>query len=225
MAKGLISEASMQFLTDLRENNDRTWFTANKSRYTRANAEMKAFLATLVEEMNKKDQIEGSKLFRIYRDIRFSKDKTPYNSHFSMSMSRTKPFLRGGYYIRITPGNSVIACGFWNPNPKDLFLIRKNIAIDDTAFREAIGDPSIAKIFGTLEGETVKTAPKGFAKDHSAIDLIRHKQFILTKAFSDKEVTGVGFAGKVATCFHAVRPWFDYMSDILGHDLNGVPLH
>ena len=175
--------------------------------------------------MNTHDRIEKTKLFRIYRDVRFSKDKTPYNTHWSMSMSREKPYLRGGYYVRLDPDGGMLACGFWNPNPADLAIIRGNIDQDADRMRKAINHPSVRKNFGALEGEAVKTAPKGYNKEHSDIDLIRHKQFIFTKSFSRKEVLAPEFTEQVSQSFQAIRPFFDYMSDILGHNLNGEPLY
>ncbi len=222
---GLIKKDTLAFLEDIGKNNNRPWFASNKERYTVAQQNVKDFLADLVFEMNKLDEIERSKLFRIYRDVRFSKDKTPYNTHWSMSMSRVKPYLRGGYYVKISPQSSFIACGFWNPNPSDMALIRGNIDQDDKRFRNALADKNLKVIFGTLQGATVKTAPKGYSKDHPSIDLLRHKQFILMKEFSNHQVLGKEFSKEVAKCFFAVRPFFNYMSDILGHDLNGQALY
>ena len=225
MATGLISKKTIDFLNDLKTNNNRPWFTESKKRYQNANDEIKTFLAALVDEMNKSDSIESFKLFRIYRDVRFSKDKTPYNYHFSMSMSRTKPYLRGGYYVRITPDESAIACGFWGPNPKDLKLIRQNIEVDAEPFRRALKSKELVTTFGDLEGDQVKTAPKGYSKDHPAIDLLRYKQFILSRKYSDKEVCATDFVQQIARSFQTARPWFDYMSDVLTHNLNGEPLY
>ncbi len=220
-----ISKSSLLFLKDLAANNNRPWFAEQKDRYEEVKKESKAFLSELEAEMSKVDKIEKTKLFRIYRDVRFSKDKTPYNAHISMSMSREKPYLRGGYYLRIKPGETILAVGFWNPNSSDLKLIRGNIDLDPQSFREAISAPSILEHYGHMQGDTVKSAPKGYSKEHPAIDLLRHKQFLFSKEYSDAAVTQNNFLPKVVADYQAVRPFFDYMSDILSHNLNGEPLY
>ena len=218
----------MDFLSKLSNNNNREWFNDNKSVYQEAHQHLILFADELLANMNSHDQIEtpnGKKsLFRIYRDVRFSKDKTPYQTHFSGGFRRATSFLRGGYYFRIQPGNSIIAGGFWAPNSEDLKHIRAQIAQDDEPLRAIITDKKTTSYFGELEGEQVKTAPKGFSKDHPAIDLLRYKQLILTHHFSDKEVIDKGFVEKVNAGFKNMRPFFDYMSDILTTDLNGTPL-
>ena len=221
----IIHPETLRFLSDLEQNNDRQWFAEHKTEYAAWLSNGKTFLESLTEEMNKIDQIEKSKLFRIYKDVRFSKDKTPYNKHMSMSLNREKPYLRGGYYLRIERGESLIACGFWNPSPSDLALIRGNIDLDAKAMHKAMSAASIKKHFNPLEGDAVKTAPKGYSKDHSDIDLLRHKSFFFTRHFTDKEVVDKNFLKEVVKSYKAIRPFFNYMSDILGHNLNGEPLY
>jgi uncharacterized protein (TIGR02453 family) len=224
MGKVNIEKSSIKYLKDLSKNNNREWFHENKDRFTEANNNMKAFLAELEIQMNKIDEIDKTKLFRIYRDVRFSKDKTPYNIHFSMSMSRAGADKRGGYYLRITPGGSVVACGFFNPEPKDLKLIRNHIAADDKPLRKILKSKKFIDNFDQLEGEKLKTSPKGFDKDHPAIDLLRHKAFLTHKYYKDVNVTSDDFMKEVVKSWKAIRPFFDYMSNILTHDLNGVSL-
>ena len=218
----------LQFLSTLKKNNNREWFNENKSQYLAAHEQLVRFADELLEKMNVHDQIEtqsGKKsLFRIYRDVRFSKDKTPYQTHFSGGFRRATQQLRGGYYFRIEPGNSLIAGGFWGPSPDDLKHIRQQVAQDDATLREILSNKKIKSYFGELVGEQVKTAPKGFSKDDPAIDLLRFKQFILTHNFSDEEVVSANFLKKVDQGFKNIRPFFDYMSEILTTDLNGTPL-
>jgi len=221
----IVEKSSFKFLKDIRANNNREWFHEHKDTYKAANENMKAFLEAMKTEMNKFDEIEKTKLFRIYRDVRFSKDKTPYNSHFSMSMNRAGAHRRGGYYLRITPGESVAVCGFFGPEPKDMKLIRSHIAQDDKPLRKVLKLKKIKETFNGLEGETVKTAPKGFSKDHPAIDLLKHKQLFLKRSFKDKEVTDKNFLKEVIKTFKNVQPFFNYMTEILTHDLDGVPLY
>lgn len=226
MPKTHFSQETINFYRDLRDNNNRPWFQEQKGRYDLVKAESKEFLSSVEDVMNEHDDIERSKIFRIYRDVRFSKDKTPYKTSISMSFHRRKPALRGGYYVQVTPGDqSFIAVGFWNPEPSDLKLIRQNIDFDHQNFRKIINTPSLIKVWKTVQGDQVKTSPKGYSKDHPAIDLLKHKQFIFTKAYSDKDVTSPKFLASISKSFHAIRPFFDYMSNILTHDMNGEPLY
>jgi uncharacterized protein (TIGR02453 family) len=161
-------------------------------------------------------------IFRIYKDVRFSKDKSPYKSNFGAGYSRTKPLLRGGYYLQIEPNNSFVGGGFWSPNSEDLFRIRKEFEADTSEFEKITSNNTFVKYFGELKGEAgVKTAPKGFDKNHPAIDLIKKKQFVVKRQFSNEEVISVDFQQDVIATFLAMRPFFDYMSEVLTTDLNG----
>ena len=168
--------------------------------------------------------IDRYKLFRLYRDVRFSKDKTPFKTHFGISFHREKPALRCGYYLHIKPGDNFIATGFWNPDKDDLKRIRKEMEIDAEEFRDIMAEPSFKTVWGSLEGDEVKTAPKGFSKEDPNIDLIKKKAYLFTKRYSDKEVLSKDFLQQVNADFQAVRPFFDYMSSVLTTDLNGVSL-
>ena len=214
----------LSFFAELETNNNREWFEPQKKRFKALEAEMKQFSADLVEAMNEHDSIDRYKLFRLYRDVRFSKDKTPFKTHFGISFHREKPALRGGYYLHIKPGDNFIATGFWNPDKDDLKRIRKEMEIDAEEFRDIMAEPIFKSVWGSLEGEEVKTAPKGFSKEDPNIDLIKKKAYLFTKRYSDKEVLSKNFLQQVNADFQAVRPFFDYMSSVLTTDLNGVSL-
>ena len=212
------------FFSELENNNTREWFEPQKARFKALEGELKQFASVLTSAMNEHDSIDKFKLFRLYRDVRFSKDKTPFKTHFGISFHREKPALRGGYYLHIKPGDNFIATGFWNPEKDDLKRIRKEMEVDADEFRELMAQPSFKSVWGTLEGEEVKTAPKGFSKEDPNIDLIKKKAYLFTKKYSDKEVLAKDFLQKVNADFKAVRPFFDYMSSVLTTDLNGVSL-
>jgi uncharacterized protein (TIGR02453 family) len=221
-----ISKSDFNFLTELEKNNNRDWFTENKGTYQASLDNIISFADEVLVKLNRHDVIEtlnGKKsLFRIYRDVRFSKDKSPYKTHWAGGYKRASKERRGGYYFQIAPNNNTfIAGGFWAPNKDDLQRIREEIAVDDQELREILNDKTFVKTFNSLEGEQLKSAPKGFDKDHKAIDLLRFKQFIFTKNFSDEEVLSANFADKVDETFKAMRPFFDYMSDVLTTDING----
>ena len=212
------------FYKQLSKNNNREWFEPQKSRFKALETGVKAFAEELKIELNNKDVVDQVKVFRIYRDVRFSKNKTPFKTHFGIAFHRKKPELRGGYYLHLAPGDSFIATGFWNPDKDDLFRIRKELEVDAAEFREVIAQSQLKTLWGNLEGEEVKTAPKGFSKEHPAIDLIRKKQYLFLKKFSDQEVLASDFQQQISTHFKAIRPFLDYMSHVLTTDLNGVSL-
>jgi len=221
----MLQKSTLEFLTQLKENNNREWFTENKKRFDSEQKATKTFFTQILTDLEKIDSIEKMQMHRIYRDIRFSKDKTPYKNHFSVSFDRTKPLLRGGMYLHIENDASFVGGGFWEPNNEDLFRIRKEIELDASDLKEIITDKTFVSYFGTLEGEELKTAPKGFDKTHPDIELIRKKQFVIRRKFSNKEVLSPHFQEEVLATFKAMRPFFDYMSEVLSTDLNGESLY
>ena len=216
-----ISKSTLEFLTKLKKNNNRDWFNEHKPEFQIEQKKAKDFYNALEEKLKKHDVIDKFKLFRIYRDVRFSKDKSPYKPHFACSFSRATKTLRGGYYLRIRPGESFLAGGFWEPNKEDLLRIRKEFEMDTSEIREIINDKTFKNYFGKLEGESLKTAPRGFDKEHPDMDLIKMKQFIITRQFTDEEVLKPNFLQEIDNSYKAMRPYFDYMSEILTTDLNG----
>src|SRR5207253_2017846 len=150
-----------------------------------------------------------------YNDVRFSDEKAPYNPRFAGYLRRLKPHLRGGYYYWIKPGSSRVGCGFVFPNPDDLKRIRQDIDLNYDDWRKLLQSKSMQSVFGAMRGDQVKTAPKGFSKDHSAIDLLRYKQYWFEHSFTDKEVLSSDFLNQVNKTFKAIRPFFNYMSEVL----------
>jgi uncharacterized protein (TIGR02453 family) len=215
-----IHASSFQFLKELKDNNNREWFTDHKARYQTELQKIELFADELLQQMKQYDQIDtmsGKKsLMRIYRDTRFSANKTPYKTNWSGGFHRLGAQRRGGYYFSFEPGGkSVIAGGFWGPVPRDLKLIRDEFAFDDKPIRTILALPEIHAFFGGLSGEKLKTAPRGYDASHPAADLVRHKQFILERRFTDKEVLAKDFIGAAITTMRAFRPFFDHMSHAL----------
>jgi len=219
-----VLQSTFKFLKEIEKNNNREWFTENKPRYVEEQQKLLSFYTALEEKLNEHDAIEKLKMFRIYRDVRFSKNKTPYKTNMSGHFVRATNRLRGGYYLEIRPGASFVAGGFWAPNKEDLLRIRKEFELDGFEIREVLAEKKFKENFGELRGDGVKSAPRGFAKDHENIDLIRKKQFILVRNFTDKEVLSIGFLDQVNDTFIAMRPFLNLMSSILTTDLNGESL-
>lgn len=221
----IIPKDTFVFFNKLAKNNDRDWFNAHKTEYKAIETKLKIVFNELAELMTMHDNIDKTKVFRIYRDVRFSKNKLPYKTHFSGSYSRKKPELRGGYYLHLQPNNqSFIATGFWAPSKEDLLRIRKEFEIDDSEIRTILNNKTFKATWGGFVGEELKTAPRGFNKADAAIDLIRKKQFIFTKTYTDKDVLAAGFINEVNDSFKKIRPFFNYMSNVLTTNLNGESL-
>lgn len=224
MAK--IQPSNLDFLKLLKKNNNRDWFNAHKERYLKEHENIVTFADALLFEMNKHDVIEnpsGKKsLHRIYRDTRFSKEKTPYKTNWSGGFQRATKKRRGGYYFHIEPGNTFVAGGFWGPEPKDLKRIRDEFAYDATPLRKILKSKNFVNNFGTLKGEQIKTTPKGYDASNPNIGLLRYKQFILVKKFTDKEMQSEKFVKQMSDTFKAMRPFLDYMTEVLITDVNGI---
>ena len=217
-----LEKSSFQFLKDLERNNNRDWFAEHKPKFTIAQDNIKALSEEMRNNLEQHDEIEKTKIYRIYRDVRFSKDKTPYNPRFAVSFSRLGKHLRGGYFVQIKPGETLLGGGFWQPEKDDLFRIRKEIELDASEFRDILKAPDFVKHFdGKFEGDELKSAPRGFDKEHPDVDLLRKKGFIAVRKFTDKEVLSPNFLTELDNSFKALRPFFDLFSDVLTTNLNG----
>lgn len=212
------------FLKQLAQNNNRDWFKDNKNLHDNSKKAVLKFAEQLFHQLKKDNNLDEFKVFRIYRDIRFSKNKTPYKTHFGIGFHREKPKFRGGYYLHLEPGNSFIAAGFWQPNKDDLLRIRKEIELDHENFIKVTAEKSLVKSWNTLKGEQLKTAPKGFDKSHPAIKLLRFKQFIYSQEISDSELVNTKFDKFLINEFKSIYPFLNYMSEVLTTDLNGESL-
>lgn len=228
IATTTVQPATLAFLSSLAKHNEREWFQAHRAQYETALANMRAFTDALIAGMNGHDRIATADakeaLLRIYTDQRFHKDRPPFKPRFAGRMDRVKPDLRGGYYFHIQPGGSFIACGFYGPEAEDLRRIRMDILYDHGTWRKLLQAAALRKTWGGLEGHQLKTAPRGFPKEHEALDLLRRTQFIFRQSFTDQEVLATGFLKEVNKSYQAIRPWMDHMSAVLTTDGNGDPL-
>lgn len=211
------------FLKHLEKNNNRDWFNTHKNEFDTAKAEADLIFNAIYQELSKKEELEPLKIYRIYRDVRFTNDKTPYKIHFSAQSGRKKPHNRGGYYFHIQPNHNFIGIGFWGPERDDLLRIRKDIEVSDE-LEKILQSKTLIKEFGEMQGEEVKSAPKGFSKDHERIALLRKKQYLFIKNFTDEEVLAEDFPKKVAKSIQVLQPFLNYMTEVLTTDENGQPL-
>lgn len=221
----IIPKTTFTFLNELKKNNNREWMAIHKKQYLENEKQLKLFYEAIKNELNNTDEILKVKIFRIHRDLRFSKNKTPYNIHRSVSFIRAGAHRRGSYYLRLEPGASAIAGGFFAPEPADLFRIRKEFEMDSSEIKTILNKIQFKKAFsGFNQDFKVKTAPKGFNKNDPNIDLIRLKSFFVVHKFTDKEVVSPNFYENMMHHYLLLRPFFDYMSEVLTTDLNGVSL-
>ena len=219
----MITSEVLDFLITLSKNNNRDWFESKKEIFKIHQAFTKEVFDLVQLGMSATDNLDKLKMYRIYRDVRFSKDKTPYKDYFSAALSRSGSALRGGYYIHLKPDAAFLAVGFWEPNKEDLFRIRKEIEQDASDFHAFLKGASFKKTWGSFSGETLKTSPKGFDKEHSEIELLRRKNFVFVKTLTNAEILSADFVGNTIKDFNHARPFLDLMSDILTTDINGQP--
>jgi len=191
-----ISPATFTFLSKLKENNNRDWFLENKAQYNIAHQEVKDFIAEFIIHLAKVDRyitndIQVSKcLFRIYRDTRFSKDKTPYKHWFGAGISVAGRKLNGPeYYLHIEPNNSFIAGGYWRPEKDHLAAIRQEIDYNGAEFRQIIGSPNFTKYCTLNEDDKLKKAPTGYPPDHPEIELLKLKSFTASRYVKDSQLS------------------------------------
>jgi uncharacterized protein (TIGR02453 family) len=211
------------FLKSIAKNNNREWFEKNKPKYLVAKQSFEDFLEAFHLELLKFDEsvagLNPRKLgFRIYRDVRFSKDKRPYKVNMGAGFSPGgKMMQEPGYYIHIEPGNkSFIAAGLYMPDSANLAKIRQEIDYNSKGFLKILNDKNFKKYFSGLDDfDRVKTAPKGYPKDHPQIDLLKNKSFISSHAFTDKEVNDKKFPKKVAEVCKAIKPLNDFLREAI----------
>jgi uncharacterized protein (TIGR02453 family) len=212
----------LKFLKDLSKNNDRTWFEKNKPRYLDAKESFDDFIESLHKEILKFDDdvagLNPRKLaFRIYRDVRFSADKRPYKTNMGAGMSRNgKMEQEAGYYVHIEPGKSFVAGGLYMPEPANLAKVRQEIDYNAAGLKKIFASKSYKKYFKDLDDyDKLKTAPKGYAKDHPEISLLQHKSFVTSHQFSDVEVKDKNFVKKAAEAFKAMKPLNDFLNEAI----------
>lgn len=218
----MLAPSTFAFLSDLKQNNDRAWFQANKERYLEAKADFETLVGNLIRAIAAFDKsVAGADparcVFRIYRDARFSKDKSPYKTNMGahIGMPGNGFQQRAGYYLHVEPGNCFLGGGAYRPDAKWLKAIRDAIAEDGKFFRRLIAAPAFKRHFGGMEGEVLKKAPQGYAPDHPHIDLLRHKDFLAMKKLKDAELRKPGFVKEAAASYRALAPFERFLNDVL----------
>ena len=220
----MITKDSLQFLEDLKKNNNREWFLANKKRYEQYKENYNEVIREMLDAMipidpSLKHLEVRDCAFRINRDIRFSKDKTPYKTHMGIWMSTgQKNTNLAGYYIHIEKGSAFCAGGVYHPEAGDLKKIRKEIAFFHEDLEKIVSDKKFRETFGELdrnEENSLKSAPKDFDKDHPAINFLKLKWFTASAPISDKELLAKDFIKSTADKLSALKPLNEFLNRAL----------
>ncbi len=214
----MITKTTFSFLIDLHKNNTREWFQANKDRYESARSEFIDFVTHLIAAMNRFDPGIAAlnpkdTIFRIYRDVRFSKDKSPYKTHMGAHLVKGgKKSGNAGYYIHLEPGGSFAGGGVWQPVPDKLKILKNEIYQNLDEFRAILGDPVFKKTFPEIQGDQLVNPPKGFPKDHPHIYLLKFKSYTVGKGLSDEQMLGEQSIIKVAGIFEVMAPFNKFIN-------------
>ena len=214
----MIRPETLNFLEELIENNDRNWFAAHKEEYEAAKADVLNFISLLipllatVDPAFPTDSPPKKHLLRIYRDIRFSKDKRPYKNNFGIYFSVIgKNGNEPGYYINLAPGNCFFAAGYWMPGAEDLKKIREEIDYNQDEFLEIINNDGFKSLFKLDETDTLKKAPKGYPTDHPLINVLKLKSLTAIYPIADKDFFKADITEKIHGAFKQIYPFMLFL--------------
>jgi uncharacterized protein (TIGR02453 family) len=214
-------QTSLVFLAGLSQNNYKAWFEQNRAAYQHARDNFENFIADMIDELRGSDQLQSLTakecIARIYRDIRFSKDKSPYHTNFSALIApggRKSGWY--GYYVSIEPqGRSMVAGGLYMPDTEQLGRFRQAVDRDAAGLKDITGSKLFIEQFGRIQGERLKTAPKGYDKAHPEIDLLQLKQVAVMHYFPDAEVLAGNFQEQALATCRAMKPFLSYLNEVL----------
>lgn len=214
-----------EFLKDLKENNNRVWFQDNKERYLSVKGKVDEFTQSLISELAKYDP-DASNLrpqdctYRIYRDTRFSTDKTPYKTHIGIYIcpKGNKKSYRAGYYVHLEPGSSLLAAGCWCPPSRLLKEIRQSIFDNVEEYLEIIESPTFKRHYSQVGNNPLKTVPKGFPKDWEHIDLLKPRDYTIFSYIPDTFFTTGNVISKIGEHMAAAKPFNDFVNFLLDED-------
>ncbi|HLX90376.1 MAG TPA: DUF2461 domain-containing protein [Puia sp.] len=220
----MLKDTTIKFLKDLKKNNNKVWFDANRKKYEAMREDVEIFVQGVIDSHGKRDpSIKGLKaketMFRINRDIRFSKDKSPYKTNMGASINRGgKKSIYAGYYFHLEPGDSFAGGGIWMPMAPELKKIRQEIDYNLDEFKKIIGSKKFNSVYGELDkGEDVSLSkvPQGFDKDNPAAPWLKLKSILAMRSFSDKDLQSKDLGKKVLESFEALQPLVEFINKSL----------
>ena len=220
----MIKQETLDFIKDVAENNDRDWFAENKHRYETARADLFTLIGQLIPELAAIDpafpvDTPAKKcLMRIYRDVRFSKNKDPYKSNYGITFDvKGRGVTTPDYYLHIQPGKCFLGVGFWMPEPAVLKKIREEIDYNADDFLKVINSKDFKKFFKLSEEDKLKKAPKGYEADHPQIELLKLKSYIAIYNLQDEELLDKEIVNKLTNAFKAINPFVLFLRNAVGH--------
>lgn len=214
----MLQPATLKFLEGLKLNNNKPWFEGHKDAYEAAKLDFEKLISEVLTglasiEPGFKEQKAKDCVFRIYRDVRFAKDKTPYKPNFGAYMSRGgKKFNGAGYYLHLEPGGSFAAGGLWMPEANILKAVRQEIDYNFGEFEKIVRNKKFEKIFGVLQGEKLKSAPKDYAADNPAIEYLKMKSFTVMHKIDDEILTGKPLVKTCMDVYKTMQPMIDFLN-------------
>ncbi len=214
----MLQSSSIDFLSELKANNNREWFQDNKKRFQAAKADFEQLIGELIKEIATFDpgvaHLEPKKcIFRIYRDVRFSKNKEPYKTNMGGLINAAgRKSMTPGYYIHLEPGEGMLAGGMYMPPGPWIKAVRQEVDYNLDEFRAIIDATDFKEQFGELDGERLKTQPKGYEKTHPGIDILRLKSFLAVKRMSDKDFLKKNFVQQASRTYQAMKPLNDFLN-------------
>ncbi|MFO7657102.1 MAG: DUF2461 domain-containing protein [Bacteroidales bacterium] len=217
----MISNDVLNYLKKLSKNNNKEWFQDNKPMYEKAKKEFELSVQLLIIEIGKFDKtISGLEpkecIFRIFRDVRFSHDKTPYKTNFGAYMAPGgRKSGRAGYYLHIEPGSYFLAGGIYMPPSDTLKKVRNEIFHNLDEFKEIIHHDNFKKLFGQVWGKRLSTAPKGFPKDFEGIEYLKYKDYNMINELNESAITDEGFISFAAEVFRAMVPFNRFINQAI----------
>jgi len=221
----MLQTSTLKFLKDLKKNNNKSWFDANRKRYDEAKKDFELFIQQVIDLHGRKDKTISSLkakecLFRINRDIRFSKDKTPYKTNFGASINKggKKAFSTAGYYFHLEPGEAFVGGGIYQPMPEELRKVRQEIDYNFKEFKNIIGSKKFKSVYGDLDKSNeflLSRVPKGYEADNPAADYLRLKSYIAFEHITDSDLTSKTLVKKAADAFQTLQPFIDFVNGSL----------
>ena len=212
---------ALTFLEALQQNNNKPWFEGHRPAYEKARGAFEQFIDHLIDDLRESDGLQGLTarecVSRIYRDIRFSKDKSPYKTGFGAHIAPGgRKATRLGYYVHLQPkGQTILAGGLYMSEPEQLASFRRAIDRDARQFKEITREGSFLETFGAIRGERLKTAPQGYDRSHPEIELLQLKQVTVGHQFSDQDVLAPDFPARAAKVCRTMKPFLDYLNGVV----------
>jgi uncharacterized protein (TIGR02453 family) len=221
----MLQSSTLKFLKDLKKNNNKPWFDTHRKEYEAAKADFAGFIQSVIDKHSKSDPtiksiVAKDCMFRINRDIRFSKDKSPYKTNMGAYINRGgKKSLFGGYYFHCEPGQGFVGGGLWMPMPPELNKVRQEIDYNFAEFRKIINSKKIKSVYKDLsrDPEYVLTrVPKGYEPNNPAAEYLKMKSFVSMTSLKDADLVSKDLAKKTTTAFEALQPLIEFINKSIG---------